>query len=187
MECPRSGIQSDLNNWAPRLGLAWDPLGSGNLVVRAGYGIYYDSGTVVENSSLYFNPPNYRLNLFFTGQDPLLLSQPFPNIRGIRTLAFAVHFGSELSHVLFTALESWLVGTCGPGCVDGGKVRGIQGNKARVKEEFESALTCSRACRWAKTDSRPLGIFFLSSREVVLAIMHFSSGLKRDFLKIWPF
>ena len=79
---PRAGIDSDLNNFAPRLGLAWDLFGSGKVVMRAGYGVFYDSGTVVENSALYFNPPNFRLDLFFPGADPLLVGNPFPDNGG---------------------------------------------------------------------------------------------------------
>jgi outer membrane receptor protein involved in Fe transport len=33
----------DFNNFAPRLGLAWDVTGKGRTVVRAGFGVFYDS------------------------------------------------------------------------------------------------------------------------------------------------
>ncbi len=36
------GIPRDKNNWSPRFALAWDPMGNGNTLVRAGYGIFFD-------------------------------------------------------------------------------------------------------------------------------------------------
>ena len=34
-------INPKYNNWAPRLGISWDPTGTGNNAIRAGFGIFY--------------------------------------------------------------------------------------------------------------------------------------------------
>jgi len=39
---PRGLIATDYHGFAPRVGLAWDPTGSGKWVVRSAYGIFYD-------------------------------------------------------------------------------------------------------------------------------------------------
>ncbi len=46
---PDKTIEGDWNNFAPRVGMAWDVNGNGRTVVRGGYGIYYNhiSGTSV--------------------------------------------------------------------------------------------------------------------------------------------
>jgi hypothetical protein len=84
---PRAGVDSDLNNFAPRVGFSWNATGSGKLLIRSGYGIYYDSGTLIENETLYFNPPYFQLSLFFTRPPNFLtLSDPFPLGRGFSPL-----------------------------------------------------------------------------------------------------
>jgi hypothetical protein len=40
---PARLYQPDLNNWAPRVSVAWDVTGHQRTVVRAGYGIFYDA------------------------------------------------------------------------------------------------------------------------------------------------
>jgi len=78
----RSGLHADRNNFAPRIGMSWDLTGRGVLLLRAGYGVFYDSGTLIENSALYFNPPYFTLQLFVPSAQPLTLASPFSSGRG---------------------------------------------------------------------------------------------------------
>jgi hypothetical protein len=80
---PRSGLHTDLNDVAPRVGASWDLTGSGVWLVRGGYGIFYDSGTLIENSALYFNPPYWTLALWVPNPAPVTLANPFPSGRAI--------------------------------------------------------------------------------------------------------
>ncbi len=74
---PRSGIHPDLNNFAPRVGFAWNP--AKNFVLRGGYGIFYDASMFEVSSALYYNPPYFTIYTFFpTAQNLLTLHNPFP-------------------------------------------------------------------------------------------------------------
>ncbi|HUS07679.1 MAG TPA: TonB-dependent receptor [Bryobacteraceae bacterium] len=79
---PRAGIYPDKNNFAPRVGFAWTP--AKHIVMRGGYGVYYDAGMLVTNTSLYFNPPYFNVRAYFPTKAGLLtLDNPFPEDRGI--------------------------------------------------------------------------------------------------------
>lgn len=77
----RYAMSPDKNNWAPRLGLAYQ-IGK-RTVFRGAYGWYYDSQDVHGTSpDSLINPPNvYPINLQRVGNGPapLLLTQPFPS------------------------------------------------------------------------------------------------------------
>jgi hypothetical protein len=56
----------DRNDWAPRIGIAWDPTGTGKTSVRAGFGVFYD---ILKGED----------NLQFNGQAPFFgFSDLFP-------------------------------------------------------------------------------------------------------------
>jgi hypothetical protein len=79
---PRGGYESDRNNLAPRVGVAWTLDRSGRTVLRSGYGVYYNQGALATSEGLYFNPPYFNLSVFFPapGLPPLTLDDPFPSV-----------------------------------------------------------------------------------------------------------
>ena len=75
----RGIVKTDLNNLAPRLGMAWDVNGDGRTVVRAAGGIFYGSITGNEWNTTADNQP-------FTVRQPIptvfTLSDPYRNLPG---------------------------------------------------------------------------------------------------------
>jgi hypothetical protein len=50
--------ETDKNNIQPRLGVSWDPMSDGRMIVRAGYGLYYDQPLVgIFEQNAFTNPP----------------------------------------------------------------------------------------------------------------------------------
>jgi Carboxypeptidase regulatory-like domain len=75
----RGIVQTDINNIAPRLGIAWDPRGDGRMSVRAAAGVFYGSITGNEWNTTADNQP-------FTVRQPFptvrTLSDPYGNLPG---------------------------------------------------------------------------------------------------------
>jgi hypothetical protein len=77
----RSGTQAAPHDFAPRVGFSWSPVE--HTVVRGGYGVYYDSGMFVVNSSLYYNPPFFTVSVYFPSSTSLItLANPFAASNG---------------------------------------------------------------------------------------------------------
>lgn len=95
---PRAGFESDKNNFAPRIGIAWSMGKKRDRVLRAGYGIYYDQSALAPAEGLYFNPPFFDFNLFFSfpGLVTILLNDPFPAQFPFPTAKSATGFQPDL-------------------------------------------------------------------------------------------
>ncbi|MEO8370376.1 MAG: carboxypeptidase-like regulatory domain-containing protein [Candidatus Solibacter sp.] len=49
---------NNYKNFAPRIGISWDPLGDGKTAIRSGYGIYHDSVLFgIYEQNMFSNPP----------------------------------------------------------------------------------------------------------------------------------
>jgi hypothetical protein len=74
----------DYNNFAPRVGFAWQPLKKETTVVKGAFGVFYDQPLLYNNFydfSLQY--PQYNTQTFFAGAyaagNSISLSQPFPS------------------------------------------------------------------------------------------------------------
>ena len=93
--------KSDWNNWAPRVGFAWDVAGDGRTSVRGGYGMGYERNFGNVTYNVLFNPPKYLVASIDAGLDvatmPIFVDNagPFGGVAGVtKTIP-----GGSLRHV----------------------------------------------------------------------------------------
>lgn len=92
MSYPTSLIRPDRRKFEPRVGLAWRPLPTGSLVVRAGYGIYVDTSVYLTGAqSLAQQSPLSKSISVQNGVDcRLTLADGFHDCPGTTTNTFAI-------------------------------------------------------------------------------------------------
>jgi hypothetical protein len=94
---PRAGYVSDLNNWAPRVGVAWTLDQAATTVLRGAYGIHYNHSALAPSEGLYFSAPYFNFSAFFTSAAGLVtLTDPFPSNFPIPTPNSAFGFQPDL-------------------------------------------------------------------------------------------
>ena len=118
---PRALINDDLHQFAPRLGIAWDPGIKPRTIVRAGYSIFWNQSiynTLAQKYLAYEPPFDQSENLYSSATQVLTLQQGFPaqtasnkilNIGGVSPFYHPAYtqiwmFGTETS---FT--QNWLL------------------------------------------------------------------------------
>ncbi len=73
-------VPSDKNNFAPRIGFSWQPRSDNRLVVRGGYGLYYDRANSRLLNNQLLNFPYYTLaQAFVTPISTPFVNVPLPN------------------------------------------------------------------------------------------------------------
>lgn len=90
---PSSLLRPDKSGFEPRVGVAWRPFSGSSLVVRAGYGTYYDS-SVYQTIALKMAqqaPLSNSLNIANSSACPLTLAHGFNRCRLITADSFAVN------------------------------------------------------------------------------------------------
>jgi outer membrane receptor protein involved in Fe transport len=90
---PRGMIQTDKNNFAPRVGFAWDVFGDGRTSVRGGFGIFYEgiNANIIQNSTQPFRY-QFAYSAPYSLSDPLRGQAPLPLTTDLSHPAF---FGTQ--------------------------------------------------------------------------------------------
>ncbi|HVF48495.1 MAG TPA: TonB-dependent receptor [Pyrinomonadaceae bacterium] len=100
-DSPTGGLwQPDKNNFAPRLGFAWDLTGDGKTSLRGGYGVSYERNFGNVTFNVIQNPPNYAVVALNAGVEVPSLSISRNNAGPLAGSGASIQLpGTSLRHV----------------------------------------------------------------------------------------
>jgi hypothetical protein len=89
---PDSLVRPDKHGVQPRVGIAWRPLPASSMVIRGGYGVYYNTSvyTTIAGEMAQQSPLSKSLSVQYTKEHPLSLADGFNTSPGITPNTFAI-------------------------------------------------------------------------------------------------
>ncbi len=89
---PSSLVQPDKHDFSPRIGIAWRPLPASSLVIRAGYGVYYNTSVyqTIASQMAQQSPLSRSLSIQNSPANPLTLANGFNAPPGVNTDTFGI-------------------------------------------------------------------------------------------------
>jgi hypothetical protein len=87
-------LKPDRNNWAPRIGFSWRPFPASSMVVRGGYGVYYDTSIYqpIATQMAQQAPLSKSVRVSNSEATPLTLASGFPDATSAPTYAVDPRF-----------------------------------------------------------------------------------------------